>query len=385
MAATLINHKAQEWADQGVNFDTLNSGDTVNGKKFVHNGQGWTIETPDAAPAGAVPSPAAPVPPPAPGAVLGPQTSLGPLVANPDGSATHQPPAPGALLGPAPLQDGAPVAQAAPAPVAAAPAPAPAAAPVNTAYKDALLKLLGTDPNGASLNDPALKGQMDAFSNSQTRARERARADMAERASAEGGVGIDSGAFNSGLLGLQERQGEAEGAFGAGLVGQELQARRQQLMQAAALASGDLNAEEARALQSRIADIDAEIRRQGLKQQGDQFGGTLGLEREKLAGSLGLESRRLDQQGSQFDRSFGEGARQFDVESALKRLGIETQGSLGSRDIDLRDKLGSAGINADILRMLLQNDQFNKGEAGTNARYGAGLNQDAILRLLGSL
>ncbi len=145
--------------------------------------------------------------PPMPGAeprVAAP--NLGPLV-DVGGIATHQPPPPAApVAGPQSID---PAAGTGAAPVAAAPA-APAAAPanpLNTALKDALLKLLGQgDP---SLSDPALAAQSGAFGVQQQRAKERARSAMAERAAAEGGPGVDSGAFEGGLRQLEEQQGEA--------------------------------------------------------------------------------------------------------------------------------------------------------------------------------
>lgn len=329
--------------------------------------------------------------------------------------------------------------------------------PEPSPYKDALMKFLADAGTPASLDDPTLKGQADAFSNAQTRARERARADMAERAAQDGGGGVDSGAFEGGLSSLQQAQGEAEGSFNAGLLGDANNQKLQQMQSALSMMGADKNSEEGRALQAKIAETQAAISREGLKQnadqfggtmgleqarlrqQGDQFGGTMGLERARLAEqarqfggtmgleqarlkqqgdqfgtSTGLENRRLDMQGGQFGASLAEQRRQADQDAELRRLGITTQGGqfdkslaeqrrqadqdaalrgrgidsqsdLGNRDLSLRDKLGTGGLNAEILRLLMQNDQFNKGEAGTNGRFSAGLNQDAILRMLGML
>jgi hypothetical protein len=218
----------------------------------------------------------------------------------------------------------------------AEPAPGQPAAPadpnappatVNDAFRSALMNMLQTNQQAPTLDDPALKGQMDAFRVGQTRAGERAREAMAERRASMGQSSdlAGSGAIDQDLAGLFQAQGEAEAGFGAGLVGQELQQRRQQLMQAAALAGNQLNAEEARSLQERLAQLDAAIRREGIAQQG----------------------------------------------------------SLGGRELDIRQMLGSGQLNLGLLGTLLQNEQFGQNLGANLGLANANMNQNALLRMFG--
>lgn len=242
-------------------------------------------------------------------------------------SAGMSPVAPAAAPVPAP---------AAPAAPAAAPIQAPAGQPdLGGAYKTALMGMLGTP--AASLSDPALKAQSDAYAVGQARSAERAREAAAERLAGQGLA--SSGAMDGEIAGILERQGENEAGFNAQLVGDELRTQRDRLLQAAALAGNTLDAEQARALEERLALLDAQLKREGLAQE------------KELAG------KDLD----------------------LRRFGIESQNDLGGRDLSLRDKLGSAGINANLFGMLQQNDQFGKSLSADMGKY----NQDALLRLLG--
>jgi hypothetical protein len=212
----------------------------------------------------------------------------------------------------------------APAPVGAAPG-APGAAQSPTLYKDALTKMLGDSQTPASLNDPALKAQSEAFSVGQTRASEQARAQAAERNAA---MGLSSsGAMDGDIAGILERQGEAESGYNAGLVGDANKSKLQQMQAALAMMGNDMNSAEGRALQKQIADQEAELR----------------------------------------------------------RLGISTQADLGKQDLSLRDKLGSGGLNAQIMQMLMQNQQFGQNLGAQTGMFGANLNQQALLSLLGGL
>jgi hypothetical protein len=251
----LINPRDPAYS--GVNFDSLNSGDVVNGQTFAHNGQGWTV--------GGAPAPAT---------------------------------APGA----------------------------PGQSP--TLYKDALAKMLGDSQTPASLTDPSLKAQSDAFSVGQTRAKDRAREAMAERRSAGGGeFATSSGGFTQDLMGLENLQGEAEAGYNAGLVGDANKSKLQQMQAALAMMGNDMNSAEGRALQKQIADQEAELR----------------------------------------------------------RLGISTQADLGQQDLSLRDKLGTGGLNAQIMQMLMHNQQFGQNLSAQTGMFGANLNQQALLSLLGGL
>ena len=250
---------------------------------------------------------------------------------------------------------GAPAPAAAPPP-GAAPAPAPGAAPgtpaapgapqgPGNAYQDALLKMLGDSQTPASLNDPALKAQSDAYAVGQKRGAERDRAAAAEMASMNGTAGLSSGAFDSDVSGINERAGENMAGFNAGIVGDANKQKLGQMQNALAMMGADKNSAEGRALQERIATMQNQLQRDQMAQQDKQFG----------------------------------------TDADLRRLGITTQADLGGRDLSLRDKLGSGGLNLGLLQSLMQNDQFGKGLGAQLGMFGANQNQQALLSLLGGL
>ena len=75
----------------------------------------------------------------------------------------------------------------------------------------------------------------------------------------------------------------------------------------------------------------------------------------------------------------------IDTGAATAREGIATQGRLGEGDLSLRDKLGSGQLNLGLAGLLQGGSQFDSSLASNNAQFGASLNQDALLKLLGGL
>ncbi len=273
--------------------------------------------------------------------------------------------APGGPGAPAPAAPPAPGAPPAPAaPTAAAPPPAvpmpaaPTAAPdpLKDAFRDQLLKNL--NPNDPSLNDPALKGQTDAYAVQQQRAKERAREALAGRAGASGQLSdlASSGAFDQGLVGLEQQQGEAQGGFNAQLLGDAQDKQRQQIQATLALAGNTLSEEQRNQLTERLHGLD------------DQF-----------------RKSQLAQQGSQFDRTFGQQGQQFNTDAELRRLGITSQSDLGNRELNQRGELGRAGLNMDLLRTLMQGSQFDKGLGADLGKFNASQSNQYMQQLLQQL
>jgi hypothetical protein len=315
---------------------------------------------------------------------------------------------PQALTGPAAYNPGAGIGTVGASPVAgptptlgpgmpSAPAPgAPPADPLRDRYRQSLLDAMGRGP--VTMNDPNIKGQADAFSLAQTRAKDRAREAMAERAARSGLLSdqASSGAFDQGILGLEQQQGEAEAGFNAGLLGSEQDKQRQQLMQAAAMAGQTLDAGEQRQLQERLAAMDEQFRRAQLGQQGSQFDRTFGQQGSQF-------ERQLGEQGRQFDTTSRQREREFNLDAELKRLGltnqseqygkdldlrrygIDQQGALGGRELDLRDRLGSGDLNMRLLQTLMQGDQFNKGLGADLGKFNATNNRSWLDSLLAQL
>lgn len=153
----------------------------------------------------------------------------------------------------------------------------------NAALKEAqrskLLELMGQDTNAASVSDPDLKPQADAYRLAQDRSAQQQREQLAERAAFMGlnSGGQGSGAFESGIQGITEQAGENTAGFNADLIGRKIDARRQQLMQALQLADALGARSESQTLQSQLAALDAQMRQNALGVQNDLGRGQLGL------------------------------------------------------------------------------------------------------------
>ena len=131
------------------------------------------------------------------------------------------------------------------------------------------LAKMGKDP---SMDDPALKAQSEVYRHSRMRGAENQRAAMAERGAMNGTIsgGQSSGSFDTDLGSIHESASEDIAGNDAALFGAEVTARRNEIQALLnmALQSGD--AESARALQSQLAALDAQLRREALKEQARQ-------------------------------------------------------------------------------------------------------------------
>ncbi len=355
------------WSALGISPDRATQDMPVPGhpgQVLHHNGYGWEVVTQAAA--------AAPTP------TVSPTTP-------PAGGGTPESPAPAApptgYTGPAAGTPEGP-------PVAGKPADAtpPPPDPQTTAYKTALLRMLDQASTPATLEDPALKAQSDAAAVGLQRSTDAGRAALAERMAQQGGAGVDSGAFNSDLAGLFNQQGEQQAGINAGLVGDANKAKVQQLQSALTMMGSDINSEQGRALTKELAQAQ-------LAEGAKEFEQNFGLEGKKLAETI----RQFDtstqagkdaaaQQLLMFKQQMAEQGREFDVDAAMKKLGIDTQASLGGSDLALRDKLGTGGLNAQILQMLMQNQQFGQGlgaQLGMFNQTQGNANLQALLQQLG--
>lgn len=163
---------------------------------------------------------------------------------------------------------------------------------VMNAFREALLRLMADAQKPANLTSPALAGQSDAYHVATDRAARRQREALAERMAFEGlnAGGQGSGAFETGIQGIQENAGEKQGAFDAGLVGQEVAARRQQLTNALQIANAVGARTEALALQKQLADLDNQFRYASLGQQQGQFEDTTAFNYANLQAELNRQA-----------------------------------------------------------------------------------------------
>jgi hypothetical protein len=230
------------------------------------------------------------------------------------GSQGAAPGTPGAAPGPDPTQ-GAQT-------ISATPGAPPSNATTNQGTQDVVRNTyLQQIQKGTAVdtNDPNFRQQADTYAAAQERARRNAIDDTTQSAFAGG-----AGAYGGGAQALAQRaatEGAARnvGQFEASLVGQELQNRRDEIKNALSSLGGMISNDQQLALQRELASLDA----------------------------------------------------------ALKRESLAQTGSLGAQDISLRDKLGTGALNVDLIRALLQNQQFgnelgfNIGQADFDARMRA--------------
>lgn len=150
-------------------------------------------------------------------------------------------------------------------------------------------------------NDPIIRAEADANTANETRAMRAHLADVAE-----------SGGPTANMLGEQrlaaERLGQRTGGFEAELMGRERTARRNEIADTLHSMAGMLTAEQTMGLQKELAMMDDSIKR------------------DSLTAETAATSKGLDLQSQGINNNFW---------------------------------LGQQGVNNDLRRMMLQNDQFN--------------------------
>lgn len=207
------------------------------------------------------------------------------------------------------------------------PTGAPTAATSNQGTQDVVRNTLlkqATQDGKVDTNDPTFRAQADTYAAAAERSRRNANDQNGETNFAANGE-TSGGYGDVQRRAVNETAAQNTAGFEASLAQSELAAERQQIQQALSGLYGMVDADQARALQERLANLDAAIRR------------------ESLASSS----------------------------------------SLASQDIGLRRELGFGGLNLDALRLATQNDQFNN-QLGLDASYRSGLlNNQALSFLLG--
>ena len=165
-------------------------------------------------------------------------------------------------------------------------------------------------------NDPIIKGQVDNYRAEQERALRNVRSDAAEGKQALRPT-------QDRMAGERVAQGVA--SMQAELMARELGSRRGEIADALSSMGGILSGDQQAGMQRELASLDNIIRQQ----------------------QLGISNRDLDLQ-----RELGLG--QLDL--GRGRLGLDTE--LGRGDLALRGELGRGGLSNDLLRTMLQNEQF---------------------------
>jgi hypothetical protein len=194
---------------------------------------------------------------------------------------------------------------------------------VAQSFQQALINRLNPTPIG--VNSPSVAPAIQANQLAEQRGMERSRNLLAERSAADGTN--NSGGFDSQLLGLSQQRAQREGQFAGNAI------------------------QQGQALQ------DADTR---------AFSG--------MAGSLLSGNANLSQQMNLAN-----------LDAELRRAGLAQQGQLGNADIALRGRLGEGQLNLGLLSALLSNDQFGRSLGQNASQFGAQLDQNGLLALLGGL
>jgi hypothetical protein len=143
----------------------------------------------------------------------------------------------------------------------------------------------------------------------------------AERTAASNGLG--AGGYDANLMAAETAAGDRKAGFESDLMRGELQGQRERIMQAMGLAAQSGNAAQGRALQERLAQVDATLRREGYGVQREGMNmqnrlgqGQLGL---GLLQSLMGDRRAGDQLGFNY-AALGQQANQGLLNSILQNL-----------------------------------------------------------------
>jgi hypothetical protein len=210
----------------------------------------------------------------------------------------------------------------------------PAGNTIASSFRDALVSKL--NPGAVNASNPAIAPAIEANKLAEQRGMESSRNLLAERAAKDGTDA--SGGFDTQLTGLAQDRAAREGQF-AGNAVQHLQ-----------------------------------------DQQNSDLMAALGLSNSTLQANA-----NRDQQGSQFGQTLAEQAREANQSAENQKLGINTQSSLGQGDLSLRGRLGEGQLNLGLAGLLQGGDQFTRQLNQQGSQFGAGLDQQGLLGLLGLL
>ncbi len=189
--------------------------------------------------------------------------------------------------GPAGGVAGVPSAPSVPSAPAAVSMPAtdPAVSQFNQQMRDMLMKQLGDLGAPETADSADIQPAISAFNNQSTRDQQAERDQLAERFYASGG-GTNSGAFNTAVQQGAETAAGNRANFVGSTVQQANTARRAQLttLLNTAVTAGDT--QSAQEIQKQIAQIDANLRQQGITNQNTQFNQSLSQQDQQYYDAL---------------------------------------------------------------------------------------------------
>ena len=150
--------------------------------------------------------------------------------------------------------------------------------------REILMGRLGKAQEPVSVDSPGIKELIAARKLESQRGSENERRVMAERMAAQG-LG-DSGAFDAGVMGLEQDRSERDSIATADILGGELQAKRQEIQYLLQLAASTGDAEAARTLQAQLATIDAQLQQENMAGVNRRFDSDLGFRKSSFMDDL---------------------------------------------------------------------------------------------------
>jgi hypothetical protein len=177
---------------------------------------------------------------------------------------------------------------------------APAAPQRDPRLDELYARLVGRADQGLKVNreDPAVRGQADAYAANEERSKRNYLADLAEKEGPNANLLAEERLAN-------ERVGQRSGAFEAELMGREIAARRDEIQQALQQMQGQLNSEEERVLRQKLAELNDATQRLGIQTSAasSKYGVDVGAATSRRAQDLGWDSELL--RNEQFMRNLG--------------------------------------------------------------------------------
>lgn len=180
-------------------------------------------------------------------------------------------------------------------------APAQSIAPIRDPRLDQLYEtLMGRVQQGLNVdrNNPAIRGQADAFSANQERSRRNYLADTAEQ------LGPTANLRNESRM-TAERAGQASGQFEAELMGREIAARRDEIQQALNNSQGLLTTEQQLALQNELSRMNDATQRFGIRTGDATQRRGQDINQNQFGRDLDYRNRALNQNDEQFRDRLG--------------------------------------------------------------------------------
>lgn len=332
-APNFDRNQLNQFKAQGVDFDKIQENGVVPvpgqpGKFFNHSGNGWVAGPPKGATASAGNTPPTPAfANPAPGVLV--ISKDGQSWVPPDHAMAWKPTAgaPGDVVtgDPGPGATGAntvPGQANAAQTYSTTPGGKPLDHTTNQGTQDVVRNSYlqqATQGTQVDTNDPNFKQQLDPFVAEQERSRKQYEAEQAERMSAAG-LGSSGAMQNERRLGA-EKAGQASGAFKSQLVTRELENRRNEIKEALSGLRGMISEDQQRDLQKQLGQLDATIKRESLSQSGAISQAELALKDKLGTGALNMDMMRALLQNNQFAANLTQEQRQH-----LDRLGFDLSG-----------------------------------------------------------